>query len=93
MIVDDTELREACARIGPMAFWRISRQCRRLDDGTWFVPDELIERYRRRFRIGDAVEYVAKPIARAIDRVAGTKLATCKACEKRRDWLNRIGGI
>ena len=42
------------------------------------------------FRLGDAVERVAKPIARIIDMVAGTKLANCQGCAKRRDKLNRL---
>jgi hypothetical protein len=33
---------------------------------------------------------MAKPIARAIDRVAGTSLQNCAGCAKRRDFLNQI---
>jgi hypothetical protein len=39
--------------------------------------------------LGDAVEVVAKPIARAIDRVAGTNIRNCSACAKRREALNK----
>lgn len=39
--------------------------------------------------LGDLVERIARPIARAIDRAFGTKLASCGACKKRRDWLNQ----
>lgn len=54
-----------------------------------------IERIRkanpyRRIGLGDAVHAVAHPIAKAVDKVAGTNLANCKACEKRRQALNRI---
>lgn len=38
---------------------------------------------------GDAVEKVAKPIARAIDRVAGTNIRRCSSCERRRQMLNK----
>lgn len=39
--------------------------------------------------LGDAVAKVAKPIARVIDRVAGTNLENCKPCHERQDWLNQ----
>ena len=41
--------------------------------------------------LGDYVAAVAQPIAAAIDRVAGTHLATCKPCQRRRRKMNRIG--
>jgi hypothetical protein len=37
---------------------------------------------------GDAVEVVAKPIARLIDKVTGTKLTGCGGCARRREKLN-----
>jgi hypothetical protein len=39
--------------------------------------------------LGDAVEIVANPIAKAIDRLAGTQIQTCGGCQKRREALNR----
>jgi hypothetical protein len=39
--------------------------------------------------LGDIVESVAKPIARAVDRIAGTDIEHCQGCAKRRDALNR----
>ena len=39
--------------------------------------------------LGDAVAVVAQPIARAIDRVAGTNVAGCGGCKQRQDTLNR----
>jgi hypothetical protein len=36
------------------------------------------------------VAAVAQPIARAIDRVAGTDIQHCGACGARRDSLNKI---
>lgn len=42
-------------------------------------------------RLGDAVASVAQPIARAIDRVAGTDIEHCGGCKKRQDALNRVG--
>lgn len=44
----------------------------------------------KRFGLGDAVALVAQPIARAVDAVAGTKIAQCGGCKKRRAALNRI---
>jgi hypothetical protein len=37
---------------------------------------------------GDLVALVAKPIARTLDRVAGTRLQDCDGCEARQAWLN-----
>ena len=39
--------------------------------------------------LGDVVESFAKPIARAIDRVAGTNIQNCGGCQKRKEWLNQ----
>lgn len=39
--------------------------------------------------VGDIVHKVAQPIARAIDRVAGTKIQSCGGCKKRREALNK----
>lgn len=45
----------------------------------------------RKYRgLGDAVAAVAQPIARAIDRIAGTDIQHCGGCQKRRNYLNRI---
>jgi hypothetical protein len=38
--------------------------------------------------LGDLVAVVAQPIARTIDRVAGTKLQTCGGCKARQVKLN-----
>lgn len=38
--------------------------------------------------LGDVVAAVAQPIARGIDAVAGTKLAGCGSCAKRKERLN-----
>jgi hypothetical protein len=40
--------------------------------------------------LGDVVAAVAQPIARAIDRVAGTDIKHCAGCAGRRDSLNRL---
>jgi hypothetical protein len=39
--------------------------------------------------LGDAVALVAQPIAKAIDAMAGTQIATCGGCQKRREMLNQ----
>ncbi len=49
---------------------------------------------KRKPGTGDFVARIAKPIARGIDRVFGTRLQECADCEQRRRWLNehfRIG--
>lgn len=38
--------------------------------------------------LGDIVERIAKPIARTIDKVAGTDIEHCSACARRRALLN-----
>jgi len=40
--------------------------------------------------LGDKVEKIAQPIAKVIDRVAGTNIQGCGACKKRRDKLNKM---
>jgi hypothetical protein len=40
--------------------------------------------------LGDMVAAIAQPIARAIDRVAGTKIRNCGGCKKRREALNKM---
>jgi len=40
--------------------------------------------------LGDAVAMVAQPIARAIDRVAGTNIQGCGGCKQRQEMLNRL---
>jgi hypothetical protein len=39
--------------------------------------------------LGDRVERIAQPIAKAIDRVAGTSIQGCGACKKRKEYLNK----
>lgn len=48
------------------------------------------ERMARLKGLGDAVALVAQPIARAIDSVAGTKVAQCGGCKKRQAMLNKL---
>jgi len=36
------------------------------------------------------VAVVAQPIAKAIDRVAGTKIQGCNSCQRRREKLNQL---
>lgn len=46
-------------------------------------------------KLGDAVHFVAQPIAKTIDLVFRTNLQNCSACAKRREYLNNmsINGI
>jgi len=39
--------------------------------------------------LGDAVAYVAQPIARAVDRVFKTNVTGCGGCKARQAWLNK----
>jgi len=39
-------------------------------------------------RLGDKVHAVAQPIAKAIDKVAGTNIQECGGCKRRRARLN-----
>jgi hypothetical protein len=38
--------------------------------------------------LGDRVERIAQPIAKVIDKVAGTNIQECGGCKKRKEWLN-----
>ena len=44
----------------------------------------------RRRGLGDAVHAVLKPLAVAVDKVAGTDLKNCGGCKRRREALNKI---
>lgn len=39
--------------------------------------------------LGDRVEKVAQPIAKVIDRIAGTNIQGCGGCQKRKEYLNK----
>jgi|TARA_R110000744_G_scaffold141869_1_gene253312 hypothetical protein len=39
--------------------------------------------------LGDRVERIAQPVARVIDRLAGTNIQGCGGCKKRREALNK----
>jgi len=51
------------------------------------TPDKRWRRPRAK-GLGDLVHAMAQPIARAIDRVAGTDIEHCGGCAKRRATLN-----
>lgn len=40
--------------------------------------------------LGDAVAMVAQPIAKVIDRVAGTHIVGCGGCKQRQAFLNQL---
>lgn len=44
-------------------------------------------------KLGDAVHFVAQPVAKTVDLVFKTSLATCQSCAERREKLNKISGI
>ncbi len=39
-------------------------------------------------KLGDAIAFVAEPVARGIDAVAGTNVAGCSGCNKMKENLN-----
>ena len=39
--------------------------------------------------LGDQVERIAQPVAKVIDKVLKTNVQGCKACKRRRDYLNK----
>ena len=49
---------------------------------------ERVERIAQPSGLGDRVESIAQPIARVIDRLAGTNIQGCGACQKRKEYLN-----
>ena len=40
--------------------------------------------------LGDLVETIAQPIAKVIEKLAGTKSRECGSCKKRKKYLNKI---
>jgi|TARA_X000001382_G_scaffold95513_1_gene69927 hypothetical protein len=44
----------------------------------------------RTLGLGDRVEKIAQPIAKIIDKFAGTNIQGCGACQKRKEYLNNI---
>ena len=61
-------------------------------DQTQMIHDQLCDRlgpgHCEGFGVGDAVHAIAEPIAKAIDRFAGTRIQGCGSCAKRRARLN-----
>jgi hypothetical protein len=47
-----------------------------------YVNGQLVE------RSGDKLEAIAQPIARAVDKTFGTKIASCGGCKKMKERLN-----
>ena len=55
------------------------------------VSDDPYELHKSRKKgLGDLVETIAQPIAKAIDKIAGTKIQKCGGCKKRKKYLNKI---
>lgn len=52
------------------------------------INDPILEIKNASVGLGDRVERIAQPIARAIDKVAGTNIQGCGACQKRKEYLN-----
>lgn len=55
------------------------------------VPNDPYEFHKSKNKgLGDLVEKIAQPIAKAIDKIAGTKIQKCGGCKKRKKYLNKI---
>lgn len=52
------------------------------------IIDGTEQSLSKSMRLGDKIAAIAQPIARAIDFVAGTKVAGCGGCKKMRQELN-----
>lgn len=52
------------------------------------ITEALRKKVVRPEGLGDRVEKIAQPIAKAIDRIAGTNIQGCGACQKRKEYLN-----
>lgn len=50
-------------------------------------PTEIVK--KKITGIGDVVHKIAQPIAKSIDRLAGTNIQGCGGCQKRRETLNK----
>jgi hypothetical protein len=70
-----------------------------LRDGFYYLENHEWEMLQRHYLVaskakprglGDVVAKFAKPIARTIDRVAGTNLENCTPCKKRQEKLNQM---
>jgi len=54
------------------------------------IPSDIYDDHDKQNKgLGDLVETIAQPIAKAIDKVAGTKIQQCGACKKRKEYLNK----
>lgn len=56
-----------------------------------FTPPPIIQRVldaHMQGRYGDVVHEIAQPVAKVIDRVAGTDLQNCAGCAERREQWN-----
>lgn len=53
------------------------------------VLDEISSVEDSSMGLGDIVEKIAQPIAKAIDSVANTDIQNCGACKKRKEYLNK----
>jgi len=51
------------------------------------------QRASRRFGLGDAVALIAQPTAKAIDKVAGTRIQACGPCQNRKRALNNLFSV
>lgn len=65
----------------------------KLHDGRWVLSKKDFQFIRKHYApvlgLGDLLWLVIHPVARFIDRFAETNLQICKACSRRRAWLNR----
>ena len=51
--------------------------------------EEVLEKERKARGLGDVVELVAQPVAKAIDKIVRTNIQNCGGCKKRKEFLNK----
>lgn len=54
------------------------------------IPEQFCAECFKEFGVGDAVEFIAKPIAKFIYTVTNGSIdvRNCQGCKKRKEWLN-----
>lgn len=64
----------------------VKRVVKRFENGV--LIEHTINGIPQPIGLGDKIARIAQPIARAIDKIAGTKIARCGGCKKMKDRLN-----
>ena len=71
----------------------LAREGKQVASAIEITPEQfgaLVIRFRSTAGLGDIVARFAQPVARTIDRIAGTDLEHCPKCKQRQEALNSI---